>query len=673
MFFMSSVACASDYGTSGLIDTPSARMNDDGTFTATVAYDRFAESYSLNYQLFPSVEATFRYTGIPGETVRRFGSYATWDRNYELKLKLLSETSYIPEVAVGIRDLLGTGVYSSEYLVGSKRFNDFDFTLGLGWGRLAGDGIVANPMSSLHPSFKVRSIDVGKGGTFSFGEWFSGEKVGLFGGVQYQPSWAPIAINAEYNPDNYRQEQGYGLAEVSSHLSFGVDWEFEPGYKIGLSHQHGDSFGLSFSASFDTKEKPPYTRPSPLIPELKEETSHDEVPEWYLNTTESILRAGAVPASINLVDEDGKAEVVLRRGAYQYWPDAINSAHSQAVAELPPSVKNVDYLINEAGMNIQTVRLPRPNSEFGLGEVRFPDQASLLPARPTRDDAYELSDSYASNVNVSAFVDAKYHLFDPDNPLGYELYAGLGSAIPLFDGWYGLGIAEYGLIDNLDGNTRVSDSVLPHVRSDAAKYLKSSPARISVLKAEKRGTLNSNLHYRLFGGVLETMYSGAGAELLYQPYHSRLAFGLSGAYAKQRDYEGLFGHFDYDVFTGHASLFWATPFYNYDAAFHLGRYLAKDLGGTMEVRRTFDNGWSLGLWATLTDVPFDTFGEGSFDKGIYLQIPFNMNITGGVGSGFNARVRPIQRDGGARLEGYSGQLWWDTRAARADVFMESTR
>jgi hypothetical protein len=193
------------------------------------------------------------------------------------------------------------------------------------------------------------------------------------------------------------------------------------------------------------------------------------------------------------------------------------------------------------------------------------------------------------------------------------------------------------------------------------------------MKVEKRGELLSNLHYRMFGGILETMYSGVGGELLYQPYQSRLAFGVSGAYALQRDYEGLLGHFDYDVMTGHASLFWATPWYNYDTAVHVGRYLAKDIGGTLEVRRTFENGWSLGLWATLTDVPFDTFGEGSFDKGIYLQIPLGYNFTGGVGSGFNARVRPIQRDGGARLEGYSGQLWWDTRAARTDVFMESVR
>jgi len=105
-------------------------------------------------------------------------------------------------------------------------------------------------------------------------------------------------------------------------------------------------------------------------------------------------------------------------------------------------------------------------------------------------------------------------------------------------------------------------------------------------------------------------------------------------------------------------------------AFHAGRYLAKDIGGTVEVRRTFDNGWMVGLWATLTDVPFEKFGEGSFDKGIYLRIPFDILSKGNTRASYNAAVRPILRDGGARLESFSGNLWWDIRAARYDVFRD---
>ena len=56
----------------------------------------------------------------------------TRDRSYGVKFRLLSEGDISPQVAVGIRDLLGTGIWEAEYLVGSKKMGNVDFTLGLG-------------------------------------------------------------------------------------------------------------------------------------------------------------------------------------------------------------------------------------------------------------------------------------------------------------------------------------------------------------------------------------------------------------------------------------------------------------------------------------------------------------------------------------------------------------
>ena len=656
---------ASDYGTTGLIDTPTARMQQDGTLSLTAAYDNYAQSYSLTYQLLPRIEGTYRYTGL--------NDFFHWDRNYEVKLQLIEESQYLPALAIGVRDLVGTGIYGSEYVVGSKYIGDFDFSLGVGWGRLAGDGLISNPLTLLHEGFGTRVNDFGKGGTFSTGTFFRGEKVGIFGGISYSLPNYPLNLTAEYNPDLYSWEVGRGSLAPKTPFSFAADWEIAPSYKLSVSHQHGDRFGLSLTKTFNTKEAPPKTRPSPLIAKHKQNLTSSKQPSWVLQTSDSLLNVGVIPKSLYIDEEANRAEVELYRGAYRYWPDAINNAHTQVSATLPLNIRNVDYLVKEAGMTMQTIRMPRNAVSTSFDTMTVSEDATVLQPRIVNSNAYTTDDFYDNDLTFSAYVDANFHLFDPDNPLGYEFYAGLGSAFPIGGGWNGLGVYEIPLYDNLEENTRVSDSVLPHVRSDVAQYLKNGGSRISILRADKRSTLSPKLHYRLFGGILEKMYSGVGGELLYQPNDSRLAFGISGAYVKQRDFNGLFGHTDYEVATGHASLFWATPFYNYDMAAHLGRYLAKDIGGTLEVRRTFSNGWSIGLWGTLTDVPFDTFGEGSFDKGIYLQIPLGFNITGGVGSGFNARIRPIQRDGGARLEDYSGQLWWDGRAARKDVFQESFR
>ena len=40
----------------------------------------------------------------------------------------------MPQIAVGLSDFAGTGLFSGEYLVASKRYGSFDFSLGMGWG-----------------------------------------------------------------------------------------------------------------------------------------------------------------------------------------------------------------------------------------------------------------------------------------------------------------------------------------------------------------------------------------------------------------------------------------------------------------------------------------------------------------------------------------------------------
>jgi hypothetical protein len=76
------------------------------------------------------------------------------------------------------------------------------------------------------------------------------------------------------------------------------------------------------------------------------------------------------------------------------------------------------------------------------------------------------------------------------------------------------------------------------------------------------------------------------------------------------------------------------------------------------------------MWATKTDVSSEEFGEGSFDKGLFFRIPFDSVINKHRKSISTTRIRPVQRDGGARLEGYSGQLWWDVRDASPSVFTQ---
>ena len=67
--------------------------------------------------------------------------------------------------------------------------------------------------------------------------------------------------------------------------------------------------------------------------------------------------------------------------------------------------------------------------------------------------------------------------------------------------------------------------------------------------------------------------------------------------------------------------------------------------------KTFKTGFTLGFFATKTDISAKEFGEGSFDKGIYFSIPLDI-----VSSGFrknNARFvwKNLTKDGGAMVSG----------------------
>ena len=160
------------------------------------------------------------------------------------------------------------------------------------------------------------------------------------------------------------------------------------------------------------------------------------------------------------------------------------------------------------------------------------------------------------------------------------------------------------------------------------------------------------------------MYAGIGGEILYEPFAQRWAIGATLNGLQQRGFEN-FELLDYSTVTGLVSLYYAhlgiTLMWH-----HAGRYLAKDRGATLEARRTFDNGFSIGGFYP-HNVPAELFGEGSFDKGLYFKIPFNGLLPRNSKSAYAFIMRPLERDGGRRLEDFSGSLWFTRRNVRYDA------
>ena len=144
------------------------------------------------------------------------------------------------------------------------------------------------------------------------------------------------------------------------------------------------------------------------------------------------------------------------------------------------------------------------------------------------------------------------------------------------------------------------------------------------------------------------MFGGIGSEILYQPFDKNYSFGAELFYVKQRSPNGILEFRDYSTITGHLNFGYKLPL-GIESNLSFGRYLAKDDGYTLDLSRTTKSGFKSGVFFTKTNISAEMFGEGSFNKGFYFQIPLDL-ITGQYSGNYSTfKISPLTRDGGAKL------------------------
>lgn len=656
-----SVAGTNDFGMAGILDIPSARMQDDGTLGITYSRKDIVDLFNISYQPTPWMEAVFRYAiGNPRGLDKSTDNLR--DRSFEVKFRLIEEGRHLPQVAVGLRDLVGTGAFSGEYLVASKGVGPLDLTLGLGWGTLADRDIGSNPLGRISSTFNRRSASIGEGGTFRTGDYFSGRRVGVFGGFRYElPVWN-LALVGAYNSDSYRRAQRFGTVDDTDPWSFGVEWEPFEDITVGASWQQGNQLALRFSTSVNTgtpiaRKAPnnygaPGTEDAPARRPRRNQT-------WFNRAASEAHSSGLLLRSAKALD-DSTLNVVYTNQDYQYEADAIRRLAALVNLYAPQQYETVIVTGHHANVDTHSVHYQRGGRAGWAAEVD-PSQehreVTLMPPLRVRDPDHVTPFRYPNGA-WNANLGVRPFLFDPDSPFRYQVYARIGAQVDFGGGWGASGSWVQNLYSQFDDIGRESDSVLPRVRSDIIRYLQESSSRLDTLNLTKRGQFTDELYYLGFAGVLEEMYTGVGGEVLYRPFGSRFAVGANVIGVQQRDFDGGLGLRDFRTVIGHLSVYWASPLYNFDVAVHVGRYLARDVGATLELQKRFANGWSIGAFATLTDVPFEDFGEGSFDKGLIFRIPFNSYVGFNTRGAYSSILRPIQRDGGQRL--HWGTTLWET-------------
>lgn len=669
------------YGSSGVIDMPSAEMLPDGQYTTSFSHFGGQSRFNLTFQAFPWLSATFRYNGINDLNLFGFSTY--YDRGFDLRLRLLKEGRYRPGVTLGLQDFAGTGVYAGEYIVATKKFRlpaigtsrgsgQLKLSAGIGWGRLGSFGSIGTT-SGTRPTF----VGGGTGGSPSFDQWFRGPYA-PFGGIEWQVN-DRLGLKVEYSSDAYILEsRRSSVLQRDSPFNFGIEWQAKPRTRIGAYYLYGSEFGLS--VQFQLNPKQPPTRlhidaPTPIGPRPARETSPALWDDRWAATPAGARSAtvhlrGAVAAALKkaglrletLSVSGGAAELRFANSRYASMANAVGRAARVLAATLPSSVETFRLVPVSSGLALSAVTIRRSDLEA----LEFaPNNADALlavtginDAPPAGDDAVLAEDLYpSSNVSFSPYFQPSY--FDPERPVRLDLGMALQGTYRPAPGWTVSGTIRHRLLGDIkDG--RASNSILPHVRTDGALYAQEGTT-LRNLFVSRQWRAGPNLYARATVGYLEPMFGGVSTELLWKPVGSRLGLGIEANYVRQRAFDQRLGFRNYSVFTGHASAYYEFG-KGYLGQLDVGRYLAGDVGATFSMDRTFGNGWSVGAFFTLTNVSSAEFGEGSFDKGIRFSIPLGWFLGKASRQSLGTAIRPIQRDGGARLN-VPGRLFGQVRQA----------
>ncbi len=661
-----------NYGSLGLIQMPNARFHKEGTLALSWSHNEPYINGSVIAYPFSWMEASYFYTDINNALYSNnpnfSGKQSYKDKGFDLKLKVLQETQYIPQVAVGGRDLAGTATFSSEYIVLSKKFKNTDFSFGLGWGTLSGNKI-KNPFSYIDDSFNSRNeiLSDTQGGEVSFDRFFSGP-AGTFAGIEtVLPNLYGIRLKIEYDGTNYKEEgfpfgrESFTFAYKSvkqpdSKFNYGFVYPINKNFHVKLSYTKGNTINFGFSLAADFGSKSFVRKKDPIIPVQYSEVVKD------VNSRKDIF---LYRSSLNKLRDN---EIFLQTAQIDDNKLSVSYTQSKFISHIRAMGRTVETLDQLAPKNIQYFELTNLNAGMPLLKTninrdsfnRYKD-SNLYPLakREIKISAASSSDIEDHSYRPKSFYPKTFWGFTPSirsqigGPDGFFLGDLRFQAFfeTLFASNINLtGSASVGLASNLDEVKITSDSIIPHVRTDIVDYLQQSEkVGIDRMQFNIFNSHSKNLYSKISFGLLEEMFGGYGGEFIYRPFEKNYAIGAEIWHVKQRDYDMLFSFRDYETVTGLVNMNYHHPQSNVLVSIRAGRFLAEDSGVSIDFSRVFKSGLRVGAFAAKTDISKLEFGEGSFDKGFYFFIPIEIFYRSHSKRYINWGLRPLTRDGAAYI------------------------
>ena len=649
-------------GQIGLINLPSAETKGEQSIYFTYKDNPHTKLGTITATPFDWLEASYFYYR-PADLVwgSSIGKYL--DKGFNVKVSYEPQNKYLPKLAIGLDDFAGTGIFSKEYIVGTYNFNIFKLSLGVGWGKFVDQAnAINNPLDVFSDKFKTRpEINVGNGGTAQTDLWFKG-KATVFSGIEVPiETFNGLSLKVESNPFDYydfgccgtgTSYKSFELRNKESDINFGLSYKFRDFGNIDLSYIKGDALTLSISFGFSGKNQ--YRKKNRFEPKIIDSNyKQDEKYEFYLDLLSNLNNNNLYLQTAEL--EDTNLSITVDT------PDIINPIqYTSRAAFISQQVAKFNQLnLDTIDVGLITRGAEINNVSYRTKDIENNSKPRILVKRRTD----------LSNQNMKGYEKDEFkpyvpfpiitYSFDPDvrvhvgSPEKFA-YTGFGirfsSEAQLNRNMTVYSSIVQNISDNFDDKISCPCSAIPNARTLIVDYLQESDGiYITNLQIDHIDGYGKDFFSRISLGYFEEMYGGISAELLYKPFKYDFAVSIELNQLKQRAFDGRFDFNKYKVTTGHFNVAYYEPRTNILAKWSYGRYLAKDNGYTLDVSRRMPSGWRAGVFFSQTSVSEVDFGEGSFDKGFYFEIPFNVFTKRETKEKFGFSLKTMTRDGGQKL------------------------
>ena len=517
----------------------------------------------------------------------------------------------LPAIAIGINDIAGTGLYSSEYIVASQGVNNLDFHYGIGWGELSGsDSNFKNPLGYLNNRFKNRpERTAGLGGQFQPSRYFSGNNAANFYGISYAIQ-NNILIKIEKDTTLTPGQIFY--EERKSNYSIGIDYLLNNNLNFGFAYERGNNFSLKFIY----KNNPKNTYKKYQYKEAVYAKNDNKYDKLIKN-----LESNGI--GVNKIIET---------------TDSIGLEITQF---MHPDIKLIEEIISTATIGAGIDENVKTDMRIvDLKAYNQIDDNSKVNAKLIYERKKSKSFNTNNRITFRPFLASRESFFKG------ALMLENNSEYILRDNFLFSSNLKYSIWNNFEDLTIPPKDTFPaQVRSDVKEYLRNFNSGVIIGRAQfdYHKTIMPNHHIIITGGILEEMFNGIGWEYIFYDQEDNFAIGFEAFYVQKRDYNMQFGVLEYKNTVSSINYYYRN--YNlvpFDLKLSYGEYLAGDIGSTIELSRSFQNGTKFGVFASFTDVSTEQFGEGSFDKGIFFNIPVYGNF-------INYTWRPLTKDPGAKL------------------------